>query len=99
VAWTCFRQALAVCLTNPKAIGFFVAFFPQFLTADSQPYTLVVMMAHVSLISLVYQTGLVLVGNAVAVRLSRFQLAHVLGRRLVGLGLVGFSLKLAANRR
>jgi len=97
--WTCFRQAFAVCLTNPKAIAFFVAFFPQFLTAHSQPYTLVVMMAHVSLISLVYQTGLVLVGNVVAVKLSRFQPAHALGRRLVGLGLIGFSLKLAANRR
>src|ERR1039457_13881 len=58
--WTCFRQAFAVCLTNPKAIMFFLAFFPLFLTINSHPHTLGVMMAHVSLISLVYQTGLVL---------------------------------------
>src|SRR5208337_3212850 len=73
--WTCFRQAFAVCLANPKAILFFLAFFPLFLTADSRPQTLAIMMAHVSLISLVYQTGLVIIGNAVAVRLSRFQRA------------------------
>ena len=97
--WTCFRQAFAVCLTNPKAIMFFMAFFPLFLTRDSRPLTLGVMMAHVSLISLVYQTGLVLVGNAVAVKLSRFRQARVLARRLLGLGLLGFGLKLAVNRR
>jgi threonine/homoserine/homoserine lactone efflux protein len=97
--WTCFRQAFAVCLTNPKAIMFFMAFFPLFLTSDSQPHTLGAMMAHVSLISLVYQTGLVIVGNAVAVRLSRFGQAPVLAKRLVGLGLLGFGLKLAINRR
>jgi len=97
--WTCFRQALAVCLTNPKAIMFFMAFFPLFLATDSRPLTLGVMMAHVSLISLVYQTGLVLVGNAVAVRLSRVQGAGVCARRLVGLGLLGFGIKLALKRQ
>ena len=96
---SCFRQALAVCLTNPKAVMFFMTFFPLFLTSDSRPATLGVMMAHVSLISLVYQTGLVLVGNAVAVKLSRFQHAGVLARRLVGLGLLGFGVKLAINRK
>jgi len=56
-------------------------------------------MAHVSLISLVYQTGLVLVGNVVAVKLSRFHCARVLARRLVGLGLLGFGIKLAIKRQ
>jgi leucine efflux protein len=97
--WTCFRQAFAVGLTNPKAIMFFMAFFPLFLTPGSPPRALGAMMAHVSLISLVYQAGLVLVGNAVAVRLSRFQHARVLARRLVGLGLLGFGIKLAVNRK
>ena len=97
--WTCFRQAFAVCLTNPKAIMFFMAFFPLFLTADSQPLTLVAMMAHVSLISLAYQSGLVLFGNAVAVRCSRFQQARVWATRLIGMGLLGFGIKLAVKRR
>jgi threonine/homoserine/homoserine lactone efflux protein len=82
---TCFGQAFAVCLTNPKAIMFFLAFFPLFLTADSGPLTLVVMMVHVSLISLVYQAGLVVIGNAVMVRLSRFQRGRLVFQRLVGL--------------
>lgn len=98
-AWTCFRQGLAVCLTNPKAILFFMAFFPLFLTANSKPSTLAVMVAHVSVISLLYQTGLVLVGNAVAVRLSRVSQARVWASRLVGLGLLGFGIKMAISRR
>ena len=97
--WTHFRRAFAVCLTNPKAIVFFVAFFPLFLTPGSNSWTLGLLMAHVSLISLVYQTGLVLAGNAVAVRLSRFRQARVVGRRLAGLALIGFGLRLAVNRR
>jgi threonine/homoserine/homoserine lactone efflux protein len=97
--WTYFRQGLAVCLTNPKAIMFFLAFFPLFLTIHSSPLTLGVMMVHVSLISLVYQTALVLVGNAVALKFSRFQHARLSARRLVGLGLLSFGLKLALNRK
>jgi threonine/homoserine/homoserine lactone efflux protein len=97
--WTCFRQAFAVSLTNPKVLMFFMAFFPLFLAMGSRPYTLGVMMAHVTLISLLYQTGLVLVGHAVAVRLSRFQKAGLWARRVVGIGLVGFGLKMAVNRK
>lgn len=34
-AWRLFRQGLTVALTNPKAILFFSALFPQFLTTDA----------------------------------------------------------------
>ena len=37
--------------------------------------------------------------NAVAVKFSRFQHARLLARRLVGLGLIGFGIRLAAQRR
>jgi threonine/homoserine/homoserine lactone efflux protein len=97
--WTSFRQAFTVCLTNPKAIMFFMAFFPLFLPPDSPPQTLALMIVHVSLISLVYQAGLVFVGNSVAVRLARVQHARVLARRVLGVGLIGFGIKLAVNRR
>ena len=96
--WTCFQQAFAVCMTNPKAIIFFMPFFPLFLAANSPPHTLVAMMLHVSVISLLYQSGLVLVGNAVALRLSRFQHARVWAMRLVGVGLLGFGIKLDLRR-
>lgn len=97
--WRSFRQAFAVSLTNPKVLMFFMVFFPLFLVPGSRPGTLGVIMAHVTLISLVYQTGLVLIGNAVAVWLSRFRQVGMWGRRLVGLGLVGFGVKLAINRK
>lgn len=97
--WTFFRQALAVSLTNPKVIMFFMAFFPLFLSAESKPVTLVVLMVHVTAISFLYQTGLVLVGNAVAQRLSRWKYARLAATRLAGIALVGFGLKLAFSDR
>ena len=95
----CFRQGLAVCLTNPKAIMFFMAFFPLFLAPGSGAITLVAMMIHVSLISLLYQSGLVLLGHTVAVKLAGSPRARLVSRRLVGLGLIGFGVRLAINKR
>jgi threonine/homoserine/homoserine lactone efflux protein len=94
-----FQQAFSVCLTNPKAILFFMAFFPLFLPVGSHCLTLVIMMAHVSLISLLYQSGLVFVGNFVMARLSKFRNAGEITRRLVGLGFIAFGIKLALTRR
>src|SRR5262249_52989928 len=94
-----FRKAFSICLTNPKSIMFFMAFFPLFLGAGAKPWTLGLMMAHVSVISLVYQTGLVLVGNAVALRIGRIQQVRVIARRLAGAALIGFGLKLAMGKR
>ncbi|CAG9168330.1 LysE family translocator [Cupriavidus pinatubonensis] len=93
------RQGFAVSLTNPKVILFFVAFFPLFLRPDSPPLTLAVMMAHVTLISLLYQAGLVLVGNAIAGKLKALPFARKVATRLAGIALVGFGLKLAASNR
>ena len=98
-AWTYFRQALAVSLTNPKVILFFVAFFPLFLRADSPPSALAAMMVHVTLLSFLYQAGLVLVGNAVAARLAAFPSARRIATRLAGVALVGFGVKLALGNR
>lgn len=94
-----FRQAFTVSLTNPKVVLFFVAFFPLFLTADASPVTLGIMMAHVTLLSFIYQAGLVFVGNAVARKLSAVPFARRLAVRLAGVTLIGFGVKLAlANR-
>jgi leucine efflux protein len=98
-AWVYFRQATAVSLTNPKVILFFVAFFPLFLHPDSPPLTLAAMMAHVTLISFVYQAGLVLVGNAMARRLVRLPSARAFATRAAGLALIGFGIKLALGNR
>ncbi len=94
-----FRQALGVALTNPKVIMFFMAFFPVFAGRSADSGTLAVMMIHVTLISLVYQTGLVLIGNAVARRLGRVPHARRLATRLAGMALVGFGVRLALDER
>ena len=97
--WIYFRQACAVSLTNPKVILFFVAFFPLFLRADASGTTLVAMMLHVTVLSFLYQAGLVLVGNAVAARLKRLPFTRRLATQLAGIALIGFGFKLAASNR
>lgn len=97
--WASFRQAFAVSLTNPKVMLFFVAFFPLFLRTDASNGTLAAMMLHVTGLSFVYQAGLVLLGNAVAVRLKAIPRARELATRLAGIALIGFGLKLAASNR
>jgi threonine/homoserine/homoserine lactone efflux protein len=94
-----FRQAFTVGLTNPKAVLFFVSFFPLFLKPGASLATLALMMAHVTAISLAYQTALVFVGNSVAARLKALPSARRIATRLSGLALVGLGVKLAANNR
>jgi leucine efflux protein len=97
--WRYFRQACAVSLTNPKVVLFFVAFFPLFLRPGASATTLILMMAHVTLISFLYQTGLVLVGNALARRLRSMPSARRIATRAAGLALVAFGVKLAISNR
>jgi leucine efflux protein len=98
-AWVYFRQAFVVSLTNPKVVLFFVAFFPLFLRVDASPITLGAMMAHVTVISFLYQTGLVLIGNAVARTLSSLPVVRTVATRFAGLALIGFGVKLALSNR
>ena len=97
--WVYCRQAFAVSLTNPKVMLFFVAFFPLFMRPDASSLTLGAMMLHVTLLSLCYQLALVLVGNALARKLSVLPSARKLATRLAGIALVGFGVKLALNNR
>ncbi len=97
--WAYFRQACAVSLTNPKVMLFFVAFFPLFLRVDASGATLLAMMLHVTLLSFLYQAGLVLVGNAVAAKLKALPFARRLATQLAGVALIAFGLKLAASNR
>jgi len=97
--WVYFRQAFAVSLTNPKVILFFVAFFPLFLRADASSTTLAAMMAHVTLLSLIYQVALVLIGNWAARRLESVPSLRQWATRVAGVALIGFGIKLALNNR
>ncbi|WP_137919577.1 LysE family transporter [Hydrogenophaga sp. 2FB] len=94
-----FRRAFMVSLTNPKVMLFFVAFFPLFLKPEASTATLVVMMLHVTVLSLVYQTALVLVGNLVALRFAAFPSGRHTATRFAGLALIGLSVKLGMGIR
>lgn len=88
------RQALAVSLTNPKVILFYFALLPLFFRAPVTAESFGTMVACVSGISLLYQGGLVLAGNAAAQRLGRLPSARLLVQRVAGLALIGFAIKL-----
>jgi threonine/homoserine/homoserine lactone efflux protein len=94
-----FRQATAVSLTNPKVILFFVSFFPLFLKPQASTSTIGIMMAHVTLISLIYQGGLVVLGNRVASALKSLPSARKIATRLAGITLIGFGIKLATSNK
>jgi leucine efflux protein len=94
-----FSRALAVSLTNPKVVLFFFSFFPLFLLPGASGFTLMAMMAHVTIISFVYQAGLVLLGNMAASRLVFTPKVRGLARRIAGLALIGFGVRLAFASR
>ncbi|GAA4409989.1 leucine efflux protein LeuE [Quisquiliibacterium transsilvanicum] len=94
-----FRQAFAVSLTNPKVILFFVSFFPLFLRPGAAAATLGMMMLHVTVLSLLYQGLLVVVGNRVAGALRGYPSARRLATRIAGVALIGFGIRLATGNR
>lgn len=94
-----FRRGFAVGLANPKVIIFFMAFFPLFMTPATRTITLVVMMVHVSVICLLYQTFLVLVGSRISRLMAQRGELRLLSSRLAGVALIGFGLKLALEKR
>ncbi|NDY84474.1 LysE family translocator [Orrella sp. NBD-18] len=98
-AWRYFRQAWIVSMTNPKVILFFFAFFPLFLKPEATNKTLFVMMAHVTIISFIYQALIVLIGNLIANHLKAIPIARQFATRFAGISLIGLGIKLALNNR
>ena len=92
-----FRQAFAVSMTNPKVVLFFVTFFPLFLHPESSRMTLLIMMLHVTFLSFLYQAGLVLIGNKIAIRLRSVPSAGKIASRIAGAALICFAVKLAIH--
>ena len=88
------RQSLAVSLTNPKVILFYFALLPLFFRAPLTMSTMLEMIVCVTGTSLVYQAGLVLVGNAVARRLKSLPSVRSNMQRVAGVLFVVFAIKL-----
>lgn len=90
------RGALAISLTNPKVILFYFALLPLFVRAPFTPVSLAEIAGIVSGISLLYQGGLVLAGNAVVRRLRTLPAARSVAQRLAGVAFIAFAVKLLA---
>jgi leucine efflux protein len=94
-----FRRGFFVTLINPKAIVFYMAFFPLFI--DPQVHqgsiTFLTMGAVIMSCTLFYGSLLVFVGNAAAKRVARNRRIASFASRMAGVFLIGFGIKLTTN--
>jgi threonine/homoserine/homoserine lactone efflux protein len=93
------RQSFLVTLLNPKAIVFYMAFFPLFIDPATHrgPVTFAAMAATIAVLTLAYGFALCAFAHAVSERVrSHRRLARGL-ERIAGVCLVGFGIKLGSQ--
>jgi threonine/homoserine/homoserine lactone efflux protein len=92
-----FRQALAITLLNPKAIVFYMAFFPLFIDPRAQQgaITFAAMALTIATLALAYCLTLVACAHAITARVKAHRALALALERLAGAVLVAFGLKLA----
>ena len=95
-----FRQALGITLLNPKAIVFYMAFFPLFVDPLHHRglLTFAVMAATIAVLTLLYAAVVVWLTRRFAQRLSASPRLTRWLNRLAGSLLLCFGLKLALSR-
>lgn len=95
-----FQQALTITVLNPKAIVFYMAFFPLFI--DPQHHqgmvTFGVMALTVALLALVYCGVVVLLTYFLAERMRANPAVSRALEKVAGIFLIGFGIKLALSR-
>ena len=95
-----FRQTLVITLFNPKAIMFYVAFFPQFIDPLKHQgwVTFGVMAVTIAVLGFVYCLSVVLITHYMAERIrANPQVTNAL-QKIAGLFLIGFGVKLALGK-
>lgn len=94
-----FRQAILISLLNPKAVIFYMAFFPLFIDPARHHgvATFATMALLVLLLSIAYCTLLILIGHGLARRLAQHPRVGRGLRWLAGLGLIGFGVRLGVG--
>ena len=95
-----FNQAMLITLLNPKAIVFYMAFFPLFVDpAHHQGLTTFgVMAATIAALTFAYGLIVVLLTHRLAERLRASPKISSRLQKLAGLFLIGFGVKLALSR-
>jgi threonine/homoserine/homoserine lactone efflux protein len=95
-----FQQALAITLLNPKAIVFYMAFFPLFV--DPQTHlgliSFGVMAATIAVLTFLYGLGMALLTHHLAERMRANPVVGRVLEKVAGLFLVGFGIKLALSK-
>ena len=95
-----FRQAFAITLLNPKAIVFYMAFFPLFVD-PSRPAgiaTFTAMAATIAVLTFAYGAIVTVLTHRLASRLRADpRIGRVFGRA-AGVFMIGFGIKLALSR-
>ena len=94
-----FRQGALITLMNPKAIVFYMAFFPMFVdpARHQGAITFGVMAATVAAITFIYSVIVVTLTTVLAERLRASPAVVKWLEKTAGVFLIGFGLKLAAN--
>lgn len=94
-----FRQGALITLMNPKAIVFYMAFFPMFVNPAKHQglLTFGVMAGTVALITLLYSLVIVMLTTVLAERLRANPAVVKWLEKTAGVFLIGFGLKLATN--
>ena len=95
-----FRQAFFITLLNPKAIVFYMAFFPLFVDPARHQglVTFGVMAATIAALTLLYGLVVVLLTHHLAERLRASPAVSGALQKLAGVFLIGFGVKLALSR-
>ena len=95
-----FRQALMITLLNPKAIVFYMAFFPLFVDpARHQGFrTFAVMAATIATLTFLYGLAATLLTHFLAESLRANPRIAAGLEKVAGIFLIGFGIKLAASR-
>lgn len=95
-----FRQTLVITLFNPKAIMFYVAFFPQFVDPLKHQgvVTFGVMAATIAVLGFVYCLSVVLLTHYMAERIRSNPRVTDGLQKVAGVFLIGFGVKLALGK-
>jgi leucine efflux protein len=95
-----FRQALAITLLNPKAIVFYMAFFPLFVDPAQHRglMTFGVMAATIAGLTFLYGLIVTLLTHRLAERLRARPIVSQTLQKVAGVFLIGFGVKLVLSR-
>lgn len=95
-----FQQTMVITLFNPKAIMFYVAFFPQFIDPVKHQglLTFGVMAATIAVLGFAYCLSVVLITHYMAERIRANPRVTSVLQKIAGLFLIGFGVRLALSK-